>query len=165
MPRQLLLMGVLLAAPLSVSAQAGLPAAGVSPGARLRVTTDSGHPKQVVGVLVAYSADSLWLQGGGKSYVDAVPRSRVIQLEVSRSRPSRWRLGAFVGTLVGIGVGALLVSGNPYEFGDDSPALQVLGSMAAGGLVGGLVGGAAGSAVHRDRWQVSPWPAPEAGAR
>jgi hypothetical protein len=85
----------------------------------------------------------------------ALPRSRILQLELSRRHDSYWRLGGTLGLLVGVGVGALIVRGKTYSLGDNTPVYEVLGSMAAGGLVGATVGGS----IRRDRWETVAWPA------
>lgn len=157
MPRQPLLSAVLLIVPLCVPAQSPADTAVVEPGARLRVTVDSGPPKRLIGVLVAQQPDSLWLQRGGDSPPLAVPRFRVIRLEVSRGRRSYWRLGAGLGFLVGAGVGALIGQGKTYQLGDNTPTVRFLASMGIGGIIGGIVG----AGVRRDRWHVLPRAGPE----
>lgn len=156
MERRLFLSGMLLMAPLWLPAQTPADTAAASPGARLRVTVDSGRPNRFIGVLVAQQADSLWIQRVSVSPTVPVPRSRVLRLEVSRGQRSYWRAGAALGSLLGTGVGYLTVQGKTYDLGDNTPTFQVLGSMAIGAIIGGVVG----ASIHRDRWQVLPWPRP-----
>jgi hypothetical protein len=157
MLRRPLLFAVFMAVPLCLPAQAPADTAAVEPGVRLRVTLDSGAPAHIIGVLVSQRPDSLWLRRGRGSTVLAVPRFRVIRLEVSQGRPSSWRLGAALGSLIGVGVGALIVRGKTYELGDNTPAVQFLASLGIGGLIGGIIG----SGVRRDEWHVLARGGPE----
>lgn len=157
MSRQPFLLAVFLMVPVCLPAQSPADTAAVEPGVRLRVTLDSGALNRIIGVLVSQRPDSLWLRRGRSSPNLAVPRFRVIQLEVSRGRQSYWRLGAGLGSLVGMGVGALIVRSKTYQLGDNTPAVQFLASVGIGALIGGIIG----TAIRPDRWQVVPRGGPE----
>jgi hypothetical protein len=157
MPPELLLSAILMTVPLSLPAQSPPDTTLIEHGARLRVTVDSGALKRVIGVFVTRQPDSLWLRRDARSPILALPRSHIMTLEVSRGQGSCWRLGASLGMLLGIGVGALIVHGKTYQLGDNTPAVEVLASMGIGGIIGGVVG----ARVRRDRWEVLPRAGPE----
>jgi hypothetical protein len=157
--RGLFLLSVLLMDSCPLLAQAPVDTLALSPGARLRVTVDSGRPTRFIGVLLAQGADSLRLQSAGWSPFRPVPRSRVVRLDVSRGQQSHWRGGAALGVLLGTAVGFLSVQGKTYELGDNTGTTQVLASIALGGALGAAIG----AAIHTDRWQVVAWPPPHEG--
>ena len=159
MQHALFLLSVLLMGSCPLLAQTPADTLLLRPGARLRVTVDSGRPTRFIGVLLTYGADSLRLQTAGWSPFRPVSRSRVVRLEVSRGQHSHWRLGAALGVLLGTAVGFLSVQGETYELGDNTPTIQVLASTALGGALGAGIG----AAIHTDRWQVVAWPPPPAG--
>ena len=140
-------------------AQASADTLVLSPGARLRVTVDSGRPTRFIGVLLGQRPDSLRLQADGWSPFRPVPLSRVVRLEVSRGQQPHWRLGATLGALLGTAVGVLSVQGKTYGLGDNTGTTQVLASIALGGALGAAIG----AAIHTDRWQVVAWPPPREG--
>jgi len=158
--RSVFLLSVLLMGSCPLLAQASADTLVLSPGARLRVTVDSGRPTRFLGVLLAQEADSLRLQTAGWSPFRSVPSSRVVQLEVSRGQRSHWRGGAALGVLLGTAVGFLSIQGKTYGLGDNTPTTQVLASIALGGALGAGIG----AAIHTDRWQVVAWPSPREGA-
>jgi len=155
MCRDLLALVILLICPSHVPAQTAVDTPSVSPGARVRITTDSSPGPRLVGTFAGYRADTLWLQVGASPLLP-VPRSRVLQLEVSRGQRSYWRLGATVGFVLGTAVGVLTTQGKTYAFGDDTPYIQILGGM----FVGTALGAGIGSSVHRDRWEILAWAPP-----
>jgi hypothetical protein len=157
--RSVFLLSVLLIGSRSLFAQASADTLVLSPGARLRITVDSGRPTRFVGILLAQGADSLRLQTARWSPFRAVPRSRVVRLEVSRGQRSHWHGGAALGVLLGTAVGFLSVQGRTYGLGDNTPTTQVLASIALGGALGAGIG----AAIHSDRWQVVAWPWPREG--
>ena len=151
MSRQSLLSAVFLMIPLCLPAQSPADTFAVGPGARLRVTVDSGRPQHLIGVLAGQWPDSLWLRRAGLSTL-TIPRNSIIQLEVNRGRKSYAGLGAVLGVLGGFGAGYLILSGKSYQLGDNTPVFELLASMGAGGIIGGIVGANA----HPGRWYLLP---------
>ena len=154
MRRHLYLLAGMLLSPCLMHAQVAVDTPALSPGARVRVTVDSGPPAHLLGVFAAYRADSLWVQPVGGSAALPVPRSRVLRLEVSRGHSSYRRLGGTLGLLAGMGVGALIGRGKTYNVGDNTPWIQLFASAVLGGLFGAGIGGS----IHRDRWETLAWP-------
>jgi hypothetical protein len=153
MSRQPLLCAVFLMIPLWLPAQSPADTFAVGPGARLRVTVDSGRPQHLIGVLGAQWPDSLWLRRSGLSTL-TIPRNSIIQLEVNRGRKSYAGLGAVLGVFGGFGAGYLVLSGKSYtgHLGNTTPVFELLASMGAGGIIGGIVGANA----HPGRWYLLP---------
>ena len=155
MPRHLLLLAISLICPSRLPAQTAVDTPSVSPGGRVRITTDSGPGARFVGILAGYRTDTLWLQLG-VAPVRPLPRARVLQLEVSRCQRSYWRLGGALGLGLGTAVGFLTTHGKTYAFGDDTPYVQFLGAM----LGGAALGAAIGSTIHHDHWELVELPPP-----
>jgi hypothetical protein len=145
---------VLLMGSYPLLAQVSPASQALALGSRLRVTEDSARPTRFVGVLLAQRADSLRLQTEEASPDRLVLRSQVVQLEVSRGRHSRWRLGAALGALAGTAVGFLAIQGKNYEVGDNTPTTIYVASVAVGGVLGAVIG----SSIHTDHWEVIAWP-------
>lgn len=156
MRREFSLLAVMLVHANSTRAQMPVDTPAVSSGARVRITVDSGQPARLVGVFAAYRADSVWLSVVPGSATVSFPRSRVYRLEVSRRDGSYWRLGGGLGSLIGLGVGCLIVGRNTYELGSSTPFLLALESTALGLALGTAIGGS----IPRNRWQVLSWPTP-----
>ena len=152
------------------------PAQGQTPGdtvlARgtwVRITAPALSPAPLIGTLEGRRADSLlWVRKQEERPL-SLPLTAVQKLEISQGRHAdTWR-GGLIGTLAGIGVGALigLAAGN-YECPTTGlPALAAADcltpeeSAAAGAILGAVGGGGLGlligSSRKSERWRaVSP---------
>lgn len=119
----------------------GIPQGGLQgqlhPGARIRVTTDSGSPRARIGTLTSLDADSLRFRGAKDT------------------------------SLVGAGTGLLLgVLASSEEDGFyDVGGEEIFAASALLGAAGAGVGALIGSASHRDRWEAVPLPGGAGRAR
>jgi hypothetical protein len=153
-PYLLVLMGTSLL-PQTARAQVPLP----EPGRRVRVSTNAEPTPSdwVAGTWLSLSPDELILeQPDGKQV--RLARNRLIRIQVSRGRRSRWALGAGVGLAAGFGVGALveaaLCSGKGERPACVSNGYMIFGAVGAG--LGALTGGMVGSNMVTETWQDVP---------
>jgi hypothetical protein len=130
--------------------QAGSVPAAVQPGARVRATTP--EVGIVTGSVVAVRGDTLQLALDASPDTMNVGVSRLTMLDVSTGRHKRRWLGAGVGLLGGLGVGAA-VGGATYrktECSADAWFCDYGGrsiDVAAGAVLGGGVGAVVGAIV------------------
>ena len=171
MRHAIMLVAILGFAPFA-NATAQVP---VRPGERVRVTRPPicrpnticiGLPRQSVGTLLAWKADSLVMESNGDTL--AVPLETMSGLDVSWGRKTRAVEGAIIGGLLGGIVGGVIavvtyeeppcakagggLFGGGCIFAVD-PGIATLGGLLAGGLGGAVVGTIIGGLFETDIWQ------------
>ena len=137
--------------------------AQLKPGTRIRVTSDSGSPRDRIGMLVSMDSDSLHFRTAKDSSLTSVATGSLVRLELSKGRKSNAGRGAFIGALVGVGSGLLLgILASAEEDGSDSyydvGPEDVFAATALLGAAGAGVGALIGATSHRDRWEPVPLP-------
>lgn len=138
MRRRLSILLLISAAP-PLQAQT-LPLDSVAPGGRVRVGTPSPVARQVTGILVERTADSLIVvvPPAPPQYQrtrEAVALRDIATLEIARSS----RGHALVGALYGGALGALLSIGAAQQSGNAGAAVLLFG-IVAGGASGAIIG-------------------------
>jgi hypothetical protein len=129
-------------------------------GLRVRITTDGGSHKRMVGTLLSADSDSLRLTSSNDQRVLTVPTRSVVRLERSRGqRPSTGR-GARIGALVGGGTGLLLgiAASSESDSWVQIGAEEVAVVTVVFGLAGAGVGALIGSVSHHEQWDSVPIP-------
>ena len=129
----------------------------VEVGRTVRLKTESvSH--WLVGTLVALDGDSLRVQRAADGTVVAIGQHDVTRLQIRSGRHSNWRLGAFIGCLIGGASGGII--GHSHGGAHDFLALSAEDKAILGGLAGAaggvLVGGIIGAATHSDSWVAMP---------
>ena len=124
---------------------------GVAPGDRVRVAAPQLWREPVVGRLLDVGPETLSLELPGGNGPEAIPRSAVTRLEVSRGRKSQAGRGALVGLAIGGAATMLLTFGDYSSDVHGDPNLLAIGAALAGG--GAAVGGAIGWAIKTDQWE------------
>ncbi|HEX7336815.1 MAG TPA: hypothetical protein VF252_06360 [Gemmatimonadales bacterium] len=144
--------------------------AQLNPGARIRVTSDSGSPRARIGTLVSMDSNALHFRSAKDSSLISVPTGSLVRLEQSMGRKSNAGRGAFIGALVGAGTGLLLgllasaAEDDRDSFYDVGPE-DVFAATAVLGAAGAGVGALIGAMSHRDRWEPVPLPGGTGRAR
>jgi hypothetical protein len=144
------LIGSVMAALIQIASEGlFLPVEGqVDPGARIRVTVDSGSQRVRIGTLIALDADSLQFRPAKDSSVVSLAAASLTRIERSTRRTSNAGRGALIGALAGAGTGlilGLLASGEEGGFYEVGAGEVFAGSLLLGGLgagVGALIGAA-----------------------
>jgi hypothetical protein len=136
--------------------RAGEPPVSValSAGDRIRLSTGA-IAKGTTGRLVQVGPDVLRIQVDGRPDPIAVPLTAVTRLERSLGRRSSAGKGALIGTVVGTGMGAVLVALAGHSDSDcDGPCTPyaiIAGSAFIG--AGALVGAIGGALIKTERWE------------
>ena len=160
------LLAIGLLVPLtSLSAQQRLP---IGPGARVRLTCPEVDMEGTKGTAIAVRRDTLVLRhdirrpSGGSGWVDTdIPLASVTRLDVHLGRKSHERQGAYIGGMIGAGLGALMGAAvaNGCIVSCQSPSAdeqsQVAGAF-LGGVTFGLIGGGVGALIRTDLWEEIP---------
>ena len=151
------LLLVLFADPATLLAQPGASVARLAPGARVRVTQPREQPRTAV--VVARTTDTLFVRWADVADTAALPLTLIDRLEVSAGRHRSVGKGAAMGTLIGVGAGAILgaVTYSPCEglnciATPDSRGQATLYGGAGGGVLGLLIGSLVGLKSHEE-WQ------------
>jgi purine-cytosine permease-like protein len=145
---------IVLALVLCVSAAS---AQELNAGSRVRVTLLAHPEAPMVGILLAFRADSLAFASEPDSVRRAYALAEIGRLERSTGMHSNATKGAVIGAVAG-GVAAGLLGAlfaSAIKEGDTEAIPIVLG--AGGAVVGGLVGAAIGEGSKHEKWeQVRP---------
>jgi hypothetical protein len=143
--------------------QAATSAARVAPGARVRVTLPHEQPRTAV--VVAHTPDTLFVRWADLVDTAALPLGKIASLEVSTGRHRSVAKGAGMGTLIGVGAGAILgaLTYSPCDglnciVSPGSRGEATLYGGAAGGMLGLVVGSLVGLKSHEDWERVSLTP-------
>lgn len=142
---------------LPLVAAAGQERPTVTPGARVRVTTTRG---KVAGTLEAVDSASILLRRDNGTTA-ALARSSTTRVELSAgpgmcSPPNRGTcvvVGTLGGALIGVGLGAMMISTRTCGE-NDLCGIEYLLTVPLGALVGGL----AGASLDGERWRPAEWP-------
>lgn len=126
-----------------------------STGKRVRVTLAGYEASQVAGAYQYTAGDSaIAIRSGG--VVTPIPMRRIKAIEESLGRRHHPTLGAVVGALAGVGVGAVLAANerhsqkNGFASELDSSGIYYFGGL----LGGGLLGAGIGYFVTSDEWSI-----------
>ena len=154
------LVAVLAVTPLStVNAQGSMP---VKAGDRVRVAfgTSECQPCLAVGLVAAFSTDSVALAVGNRTDTLRLPIASVTRFEVSRGRKSKTLSGMGIGAAIGVGTGAILgaiaTSGECLFESDPCPGAGAVAGAVLLGVPGLLVGTIVGALTKSDRWEEVP---------
>jgi hypothetical protein len=143
----------------------------LEPGARVRLQVCDPHSTlftrrgaasvctaRMEGTFVAVSRDTFRLQTEMQVTPSTIPFTSISQLEVSRGRKSHTLLGLAVGSLVGLGAGALAggsVDCYALGFRDDGVTCVLIGA-GAGLVAGSILGAVTGALIRTERWEEVP---------
>ena len=144
-----ILLALLLASNRPAAAQDQADTVSLTRDARVRVTYTEGPQTRVrIGTVETIRPDTLLIRPAPAAESIPIATARIARNDVSAARPSCWRVGGTAGSLLGLGVGALIIRGKTYEIGSRKPTFTMMGSM----LLGGIVGAVVGDFFQHDRW-------------
>lgn len=153
------LLLLVLTHPGALVGQAATPALLVQPGARVRISQPGEDPR--IAIVVAYTADSLVVQGAEFENDVALPLTRISRLEVSAGSHRNVVNGMLLGTLIG-GTAGFILGVATYEpctgfclFTPDSRSTSGAVGAALFGVLGFTVGSLVGLQSH-ETWQQVP---------
>lgn len=148
---------LMLASPLLLTAVGAQPLSEVAPGARVRIRAPGIVAGRYTGTVLSRTSDTIVVASSAAASV-RVPVGSLTSVEVSRGR-SRARgagKGALWGGGIGIGLGVLAAAaGSAEDYGGESDAEVITGSILGGAIWGALIGAIVGS----ERWERYDLPA------
>ena len=124
-------------------------------GQRIRVSAPDFIIGPVVGTIVEFTTDSIWLSVKDQAEPSQIPLDSIEKLEVSKGRKSRVPLGfrLLAGGTLGFLYGKAGHPGLPHVGEDVPPELEYLLPFTIGGMVLGTV---IGGNVRSERWVELP---------
>ncbi|MDZ4673462.1 MAG: hypothetical protein SGI84_03345 [Gemmatimonadota bacterium] len=128
---------------------------------RIRVTLNDAPHTRITGTPVMVGSDAVRLVPDGRADTVTVMTTAILRLQAVQALRSNAGRGAFIGGLVGAGLGAvgLYALASAFGEGDRDPGSSVVVPImgaAAGAVPGMLIGGTIGSLSKGERWAVMP---------
>jgi hypothetical protein len=142
---------------LALPAVAG-PAPHLTPGTRLRWTTQAGPASRATGTAISIASDTLMVRLDRDSSTRVLPLASLASLEVSEG-PAKQTLkyaveGGVVGGLMGLGVGWIVAANHQRNGTSDSNTNYYVSGAAIGAGLGAIVGALVGGKRPRpERWE------------